>query len=252
MAGDTDTPESSATAAKQPALHPAYSVTNIQSKIRTLDGKTVTYTSWVKLFRLHAIAYKVLAHIDGIDPPKDNAPEYPLWVELDALVLQWILSTVSDNLLPRLLGQVSTARAAWLKLEKTFLSNKKARAAALETQFCNLTLAHCSSIDDYCQRLSDLANQLEDVDQPVAESRLVLQLVRGLPQEYDTTASLIHQNNADWDTARTMLQDEVIRMEARQSTTSSVLVTQQPNQTSSSSSQQPHNNHPNPNPNPYP
>ncbi|XP_022030955.1 uncharacterized protein LOC110931891 [Helianthus annuus] len=175
-----------------------------------------------------------------------------MWLELDALVLQWIIGTVSDGHLPRLMGQVSNARAAWLKLEKMYLSNKKARAAALETQFCNLTLASCSSVDDYCERLNDLANQLEDVDQPVTESRLVLQLVRGLPQEYDTTASLIHQNNADWDTVRTMLQDEVIRMEARKSAASSVLLTQQQQQHPINASSATNHPSPNPNPNSYP
>jgi len=219
---------------KSTNLHPAYSVTNIQSKIRTLDGKNVTYTAWVRLFKLHAVAYKVSDHIDGTPAPDPTTAEYPLWLELDALVLQWIYSTVSDDLLGRCFDAADgTARAAWVQLAKVFLSNKQARAAALETQFVNLTLAACTNLDDYLQRLKELANQLGDVDQPVSESRMVLQLVRGLPAEYDTTAALINQQHADWDTARTMLQDDVIRQEARRSTTSSVMhtasVPQQPN-----------------------
>ncbi|XP_022033350.2 uncharacterized protein LOC110935052 [Helianthus annuus] len=156
--------------------------------------------------------------------PAETDEDYASWKEIDALVLQWIYSTISDDLLGRILESDSTARAAWLKIEKIFLSNKKARAAALESKFCNLTLAACSSLDDYCQRLKELANQLGDVDHTVTESRLVLQLVRGLPAEYDTIASLINQQDADWDLARSMLHDEVIRLEARQNTSSSVLV----------------------------
>ncbi|KAJ0775601.1 putative RNA-directed DNA polymerase [Helianthus annuus] len=117
----------------------------------------------------------------------------------------------------------TVAKAAWTKLEKIFLSNKKARAAALETKFCNLTLTACSSVDDYCQQLSDLASQLADVDQPVTESRLVLQLVRGLPAEYNTTASLINQQGVDWDQAIVMLNDEVIRIEAQKGASHTVL-----------------------------
>ncbi|XP_022030602.1 uncharacterized protein LOC110931519 [Helianthus annuus] len=168
---------------KPTPLHPAYSVTNIQTKIRTLDGSKVTYSSWVKLFRLHIVAYKVSDHIDGADPPADTSPDYAQWKELDALVLQWIYSTVSDDLLNRILDTNATNKTVWKKLEKIFLSNKKVRAAALETKFCNLTLTACTSVEDYCQRLSNLANQLSDVDQPVSDSRLVLQLVRGLPAE---------------------------------------------------------------------
>ncbi|XP_076912189.1 uncharacterized protein LOC143570415 [Bidens hawaiensis] len=148
---------------KPDPLHPAYSVSNIQSKIRTLDGTKVTYSAWVKLFRLHTVAYKVSNHIDDSAPPAATSPEYAQWKELDALVLQWIYSTISDDLMKRLID-TTVARAAWTKLEKIFLSNKKARAAALETKFCNLTLTACSSVDDYCQRLSDLASQLADVD----------------------------------------------------------------------------------------
>ncbi|XP_035838335.1 uncharacterized protein LOC118485919 [Helianthus annuus] len=244
MSGDEkkDEPEFSGSDKSLKQLHPAYSVTNVQSKIRTLDGVTVTYTSWVKLFRFHVVAYQVTDHIDGTEPPPETATEYKAWKELDALVLQWILSTVSDDLLPRVLDTGPTARHAWVKLEKLYLSNKKARAGALETRFCNLTLSTCSSLDDYCQRLKDLANQLEDVDHPITEDRLVLQLVRGLPAEYDTTASLINANSADWDLARSMLEDERIRQEARQKTNQSVHVATTPNH-SSHSQPQPHPNH---------
>ncbi|XP_035832908.1 uncharacterized protein LOC118481771 [Helianthus annuus] len=206
------------------SLHPAYSVTNIQSKIRTLDGTKVTYSSWVKLFQFHAIAYKVLDHLDETPSPDPKDPTYPTWKEIDALVSQWIFSTVSDDLLDQVLDTQATARDTWLKLQRHFQSNKQAKAAALETRFVNLTLASCSSVNEYCQQLKELANQLSDVDQPVSDKRLVLQLVRGLSSEFDTTAQLIHAQQADWETARTMLNDEVIRLEARQQRSSSVLV----------------------------
>ncbi|XP_076894545.1 uncharacterized protein LOC143546872 [Bidens hawaiensis] len=208
-----------------PSLHPTYSVNNIQSKIRTLDGTTVTYSACIKLFKFHATAYRVLNHLDDTPPPADTDPTYPAWKELDALVSQWIYSCVSDDLLQRILDTDASARQTWLKLEKIFLSNKRAKAAALETQFVNLTLSACSSVDDYCKQLKDLANQLADVDQQISKERLVLQLVRGLSKEFDTTASLINSQAADWDTAISMLNDEVIRQAARQQQSSTVLMT---------------------------
>ncbi|KAD6453328.1 hypothetical protein E3N88_08033 [Mikania micrantha] len=109
-----------------------------------------------------------------------------------------------------------------------------ARAAALETKFCNLNVSACSSVDDYCQQLYDIANQLADVDQPVFESRLLIQLVRVMPIEYNTTAALINQHGLDWDQAITMLKDEVIRVEARQGPSPTLLAAPaappQPNQ----------------------
>nr|XP_043620058.1 uncharacterized protein LOC122591897 [Erigeron canadensis] len=212
---------------KTQSLHPAYSVTNIQSKIRTLDGTNVTYSQWIRLFRLHAVAYKVMDHIDGTAPPPPPASSsagYEVWKEIDVLALQWIFGTLSDALLKRVMdGSTVTAHVAWSKLEKIYLSNKKACAASLETKFCNLSLSACSSVDAYCQQLTDLANQMADVDVPVTKSRLVLQLVRGLPAEFNTTASLINQNDVDWDQAVSMLQDEVLRLDAQKDSHATVL-----------------------------
>ncbi|XP_076909898.1 uncharacterized protein LOC143567334 [Bidens hawaiensis] len=81
------------------------------------------------------------------------------------------------------------------------------------------------SVDDYCKQLKNLANQLADVDQQITKERLVLQLVRGLSKEFDTTASLINSQAAYWDTSKYMLNDEVIRQDARQQQSSTVLAT---------------------------
>ncbi|KAJ0870145.1 putative RNA-directed DNA polymerase [Helianthus annuus] len=217
---------------KQP-LHPAYTVTNITQKIRTLDGKKVTYSSWVKLFKLHLRAYKVLSHIDDTTPPAKTDPSYPAWSELDALILQWIYSTISDELLARVLDTDSTARAAWLQLQEIFLNNKHARAVTLETKFTNTTLSSCSSFSEYCQTLKDIATQLKDVDQPVTDRRLVIRMVRGLPPEYDMIAAIINKKKPTWDEARGMIEDEMDRHAARtQPSRESALVHTGPQQTS--------------------
>ncbi|KAJ0445590.1 hypothetical protein HanIR_Chr16g0844641 [Helianthus annuus] len=210
---------------KTSSLHPAYTVTNIQNKVRTLDGTSVTYSSWVKLFKLHAKAYKVLDHIDGTTAPKEGDDEYDSWQEIDALILQWIYATLSDEYLVRVLETDAMARATWVKLEGIFLNNKGSRATTLEHDFTNLTLGACASLDEYCQKLKDIAEQLGDVGFPVSEPRLVMQLVRGLPSEYDVTAALINQTSPTWDEARTSLQKEQQRQAARQNNNHSMLVT---------------------------
>ncbi|XP_021980375.1 uncharacterized protein LOC110876513 [Helianthus annuus] len=177
-----------------PSLHPVYTVTNIQHKVRVLDGSKVTYSSWVKLFQLNARGYKVLDHIDGTLPPEEGDPNRASWLEIDAIVLQWIYSTVSDDLLVRILETESTALEAWNRLKKIFLNNKGPRAAALEKAFTNLTLKSMPSLHDYCHKLREIAGQLADVDQPVSESRLIIQLVSGLPPEYDVIAAQLNKD----------------------------------------------------------
>ncbi|XP_076927466.1 uncharacterized protein LOC143591029 [Bidens hawaiensis] len=195
-------------------LHPLYTVTNIQNKIRPLDGETITYSAWTKLFKLHAKGYKVSHHIDGTPPPAKTDPTYESWSEIDAIVIQWIYGTLSHILLSRVLENDSTAQQAWDRVKNIFLGNKQSRAAALETKFTNLTLAKCASLEDYCQKLKELDNQLEDVDHPVEESRLVIQLVNGLPPEYAVAGALINQKSTTWDEARTQLDSERQRLEA--------------------------------------
>ena len=198
-------------------IHPVYIVANIQNKVRILDGKKVTYSSWVKLFKLHARGYKVLSHIDGTTPPAKTDEDYESWSEIDAIVLQWIYGTLSDDLLTRVLEPDSTAYEAWTRIQNIFLNNKGSRAAALEHEFNNLTLRAMPSLEDYCQILKELADQLNDVDCPVNERRLVLQLVRGLPTEYDPVGAYVNQTLPPWETACSMLQLEHQRQHARDS-----------------------------------
>ncbi|XP_074306512.1 uncharacterized protein LOC141641763 [Silene latifolia] len=209
-------------------LHPVYSVSNILNKVRMLDGVKVNYSAWVKLFTLHARGYKVLHHIDGTKPPPETDADYASWCEIDSHVLQWIYGSVSDELLLRILEADSTAHEAWLRLKNHFHNNKGSRAAALEHEFTHMSLEKASSLDDYCQKLKDIATQLNDVGSKVDDQRLVLQLVwmlvrcnaiyrlvRGLPSEYDVVGAFINQQLPSFETARSMLQLEEQRKSAR-------------------------------------
>ncbi|KAL9237430.1 hypothetical protein vseg_011979 [Gypsophila vaccaria] len=209
---------------QKPSLHPVYTVHNIQNKVRILDGTKVTYASWVRLFKLHARAYKVLHHIDGTAAPAKTDPDYEEWCEIDSHVLQWIYSTLSDDLLTRILDADSTAYTAWTKVQNIFLNNKGARAASLEHEFTNLKLAAMPSLDAYCQRLRDLASQLHDVDATVTDQRLVLQLVRGLTPPYDTVAAYINQTLPSFETARSMIELENHRQLSREEPPSALVV----------------------------
>ncbi|KAJ0868634.1 hypothetical protein HanRHA438_Chr11g0480471 [Helianthus annuus] len=226
--GDTS---NSSTEENKP-LYPVYSVTNIQNKIRVLDGVKVTHSSWVKLFKLHAHGYDVLHHIDGTQPPAKTDPSYETWSKIDFIVLQWIYGSLSDGLLVRVLESESTAQQAWNRIQAIILNNKNSRAATLEHTFTTTTLASCSSMNDYFQKMKDLAEQLKDVGHEVSESRLVLQMTLGLPAEYDTVASFITQAETSWDDAREMIDREQRRQAARQQNhTQSALMASQPSHT---------------------
>ena len=104
--------------------HHVYTVTNIQNKVRILDGTKVTYSTWVKLFQLHARGYKVLGHIDGMKPLEKTDPKYEAWVEIDSIVHRWIYNTLSEDLMSKVLEEECTSLEAWNRIKSIFLNNK--------------------------------------------------------------------------------------------------------------------------------
>ncbi|XP_035838816.1 uncharacterized protein LOC118486456 [Helianthus annuus] len=198
-------------------LHPVYTVTNIQHKVRVLDGVEVSYPTWVKLFTLHAAGYEVLNHIDGTPSPDKDSPEYPSWKKIDVVVLQWIYDTLTNEYLVRVLEDESTAYEAWVRVKNLFLNNKASRAAALQLELSNLTLASMPTLDAYCQRVRDLTDQLAAADCPLNNTQKILHLIKGLPHEYDTTTSILNQGLPTWENACNQLHSEAQRSAARDS-----------------------------------
>ncbi|XP_056690588.1 uncharacterized protein [Spinacia oleracea] len=175
--------------------HPALTVTNIRSLVSlVLDMNKVQYSPWATLFRTHAKVFNVLDHIDPKVPhPTDVSDE--LWERLDATVLQRIYGTISTDLLYKILDENATAMVAWDTLRNIFQNNKGSRIVHLESRFGSIKLAHCSTLDDYCQELKTVADQLAALGHPISEQHLVLQLASKVAPEYHTIATIIQQRS---------------------------------------------------------
>ncbi|XP_022024034.1 uncharacterized protein LOC110924319 [Helianthus annuus] len=119
-----DKAEASTNTTKPPVpLHPVFTVTDIMKQVRILDGINVTYSAWVKLFKLYARGYEVIVHINTEPPPEDD-PTYARWIKIDAVMLQWIYSTLSEDYLLRVLEEPSTTLQAWNWVKDLFHNNK--------------------------------------------------------------------------------------------------------------------------------
>ncbi|XP_026432582.1 uncharacterized protein LOC113329946 [Papaver somniferum] len=149
--------------------------------------------------------------IDASAPPSDLDASTVL--QLDALCRQWMFSTMAKNLMLTVLKTGNTAKEIWDHLQRLFQDNKGSRAATLESKFVNLKFIDCNDVDDYCDKLKALANRLNDLDFPMNDKRLVIQLVNGLPEEYNTVASFIQQSMPSFDAARSQLRTKEIRRE---------------------------------------
>ncbi|XP_060202862.1 uncharacterized protein LOC132631284 [Lycium barbarum] len=103
---------------------------------------------------------------------------------IDATVLQWIYSTISNDLLNTIIEPDATAMDAWVRLRDIFQDHQNSRAVTLEQEFTMTRMEDFPNASAYCQRLKSLADQLKNVGAPVTNSCLVLQLVSGLTEAY--------------------------------------------------------------------
>ncbi|XP_074302766.1 uncharacterized protein LOC141634526 [Silene latifolia] len=209
-------------------FHPAYSVSNIKNFVPiVLEAENVHYASWAELFLNTARAYDVLDHVA---PPKDVALQKDSqWDRLDAIVKQWIYSTISLDLLHTILEPGLSAQDAWDRLKDIFNENKNSRAVFLEQQFTSTHMDNFPNVSAYCQKLKMIADQLTNVGSPVPETRLVLQLVTHLSAGYNSVATLIQQSDplSSFYKARSMLTLEESRI-AKESPDTALLTSQNP------------------------
>lgn len=198
--------------AEKTPYHPALAVSNIKNLVPiVLEMENGQYSSWAELFKIHCRAYQVIDHIipaqsssaDGKASTQAtdsssaavSATDPALWSRLDAIVLQWIYGTISNDLLHTILMPDSTAQQAWERLQNIFQDNKHSRAVYLENQFSQVRQDNFPSITAYCQELKMLSDQLSNVGAPVSNQRLVLQLITGLNESYDGVATFIQQSD---------------------------------------------------------
>ncbi|GAU43462.1 hypothetical protein TSUD_141000 [Trifolium subterraneum] len=215
----------SSASATQPKFHSAFAISNVKTIIPiTLDNDSSLYLSWSALFQVQARVHNVLDHIiaptdekekQTAEETKKNDPS--LWNCLDAVVLQWMYVTVTQDILSSILVINDTAESCWQRIAAMFQDNKHSRAVHLEHQFTNTHLEDFPSTKAYCNRLKLLANELGNVDSPVNNTRLVLKMISGLTDSYAGFVTYIQQHDPlpTFETANTRLELEELTMAQR-------------------------------------
>ncbi|XP_022004457.1 uncharacterized protein LOC110902022 [Helianthus annuus] len=163
------------------------------------------YTAWPELFKIHCKSYNVYDHLlpkdtsSSSSSDKDKDKEKPAstasWERLDSIVLQWIYGTVSTDLLHTILKPNTNAYVTWTTLTNIFQDNKATRIIDLNNKFANTRLDQFPSMTAYCQALKVIYDQLTNVGSPITEEQLVLQLLMGLTEQYEGTATIIQQTS---------------------------------------------------------
>ncbi|XP_076912849.1 uncharacterized protein LOC143571255 [Bidens hawaiensis] len=157
--------------------HPALTVNNIKNFIPlTLELENGQYTSWVELFTIHCIVFEVVDHIiptkissssssktSTDDKDKEQQTVLISWDRLDAIVKQWIYSTISNDLLMTVIKPGATAMETWNAIAHLFQDNQAFRAIALKTRLVNTKFESFLNIFAYCQELKVISDQLANV-----------------------------------------------------------------------------------------
>ncbi|XP_071688237.1 uncharacterized protein [Rutidosis leptorrhynchoides] len=110
--------------------------------------------------------------------------------------------------------------------QEYFHDNKYSRAIHLQHQFANTHIENFPDASTYCQELKVLSDQLAIVGQVFEEDRIVLQMVTGLNDSYDSLQSLItyREKVPTFYEARSMLILEESRKNKQVSSSSTALL----------------------------
>jgi hypothetical protein len=114
---------------------------------------------------------------------------YKVWYQQDKLILDAIVSTLTETILPHVYG-IKTSREVWNLLEKLFASKSKARNLQIRFQIATMK-KNSLSISDYFQKAQNLSHTLAAIDQLMKESKLTLHILVGLSAEYDSLVTSI-------------------------------------------------------------
>ncbi|VFR01721.1 unnamed protein product [Cuscuta campestris] len=150
------------------------------------------YKKWSRLFRLLILRFNLKGYIDGTT--RASSADDAEWYQFDALIQGWILATITDEVSDLVLSNNLTAHALWTAIYNLFHDNKHARAMQLEHRF-RTTVKGQLSINEYCRLLKNLSEYLDDVDAPVTEHALVLQVLQGLPHNIRSQVQFLQYQN---------------------------------------------------------
>ncbi|KAF7805093.1 Retrovirus-related Pol polyprotein from transposon TNT 1-94 [Senna tora] len=154
------------------------------------------YLPWKQQALATIKGYKLQQYILGakaipkqFSSPEDEAQgkindDFLTWEQQDQLLLSWILSSVSDGLLPKLVG-CSYSYQAWEKLEHFFASQTRAKVRQFKAQLRNLKKG-TSSANEYLLKIKKLVDALFSVGSPVSEADHIEAILEGLSEEYNS------------------------------------------------------------------
>jgi hypothetical protein len=170
-------------------------VINATQQITTRLTPT-NYPSWHAHFESLLLDYNLYGYIDGTltCPLSINFDATPTaasthWFRQDKLILNAILTSVSDSVIP-FIAASKTSSQAWNKLTKLYASRSRTRVMQLKK---DLTLIQrgTRTITEFLYSLKSIADKLALIDAPLSADDITLYVLNGLGLEYREKVALI-------------------------------------------------------------
>ena len=123
-------------------------------------------------------------------------PHFQQWRRLDQALLGWLLSSISKDIHTQV-TKVSvslTSSQLWSSLEKLFGSQSRAKLMQLKIQF-QTTKKDSLTISSYFCKLKEIVDGLTLAGHIISNEDFVLQLLAGLPLEYDAVVAMVNSSH---------------------------------------------------------
>jgi hypothetical protein len=155
-----------------------------------LDSNSTSYARWQDQLLLVLRRYALDSHVLSDTPARARDPA---WRHRDCIIMSWISGTISLDLQDIVRAPDPTARVMWLSVETQFLGNAQKRTLQLDAELRTLEQGDLS-VSDYCRKMMSTADGLRDLGFTVPEHILVLNVLWGLPSNYEAVQTLLtHQ-----------------------------------------------------------
>ncbi|MCI19265.1 retrovirus-related Pol polyprotein from transposon TNT 1-103, partial [Trifolium medium] len=122
-----------------------------------------------------------------------NSNEYQQWLFKDQSLFTWLLSTIFDDVLPRVVN-CKHAHEVWDQIHKYFNFVLKSRARQLRSELRN-TKKLARSVSEYLLRIKSIVNSLTAVGDVVSEQEQVNAILEGLPEEYNSFVMMVYSRS---------------------------------------------------------
>ncbi|MCI02605.1 retrovirus-related Pol polyprotein from transposon TNT 1-94, partial [Trifolium medium] len=170
-------------------------------------------------------------------------PTYAEWEQRDSLLFTWLLTTLSDSVLPRVVRCVQ-AHEVWSAIDVFYRTQIIAKSRELRSELKSITKGE-RTITAYLARIQQIVNTLESIGDPISVRDHMETILEGLSEDYNALSAVIQYRDSDGPcpvlVAEAMLLTHKSRLERMKKATIidpvSVNITQATQATSEASSQ---------------